>query len=354
MTTTPPGRRLRSLLATAGLVATAVAVPVTASATDAQATTNDRADAATGWLARQLVDGDHFEVDFGGQKFPDQGLTIDAIFAFASAKSSGTNSAKAAAWLARPEIISGYAGDGATESYAGATAKLTLAAQVRGTNPATFGGVNLPARLRALITPSGRVSDKSAFGDFSNAFSQSLAIIALKRTPGGVPARVVNFAVGTQCADGGFPIVLDASPCVSDTDATATVVQALLAAGRRTDADEGLAWLASKQQRNGGLSSTDGDPAIAPNSNTTGVAGQAFKAGGRYANAVRAGVFVLLRQQGCTKPLANRGAIAFDTSGFDPETAPRATAQAVLALGGADLAHLSAAGSRPEAFTLRC
>ena len=37
------------------------------------------AKAAAGWLARQLTDGDHFEVKFGDETFPDQGLTIDGV-----------------------------------------------------------------------------------------------------------------------------------------------------------------------------------------------------------------------------------------------------------------------------------
>jgi hypothetical protein len=70
-----------------------------------------------------LVDGERFEVGFGGTKFPDQGLTIDAIFAFGSAGVSGTYGANAIAWLAKPGILSGYIGDGTVEAYAGATAK---------------------------------------------------------------------------------------------------------------------------------------------------------------------------------------------------------------------------------------
>lgn len=346
--------RLRSLLTATAVMLTSLAVPVTATA---HTTTSDRADAASGWLARQLVDGDHFEADFGGEKFPDQGLTADAILGFAATRSAGVSSARAAGWLARPEILTGYAGDGATESYAGATAKLTLVAEVRGTNPEKFGGVDLVARLRALVTPSGRVSDRSAFGDFSNAISQSLAIIALRRTRGGVPASVVNYAVATRCADGGYPVFFDSAPsapCAGDTDATAFVAQALLATHRYADANRALSWLAARQQPNGGLSSFDGDGSTAPNTNTTGVAGQAFRAGGRLGNAVKARAFVLSLQQGCSAPVADRGAIAFDATGFDTATATRATPQAVFALGGAGLARLSATGSAPRAATLRC
>ena len=125
-----------------------------------------QADAAAGWLARQMVDGDHVEVDFGGVSYPDAGLTVDGVFAFASTRSANTGGAAAATWLAAN--LTGYIGDGTTEAYAGATAKASLAAQVRGLDPANFGGVDLPARLRGLLTASGRFSDRSEFGDFSN------------------------------------------------------------------------------------------------------------------------------------------------------------------------------------------
>lgn len=42
---------------------------------------------------------------------------------------------------------------------------------------------------------------------------------------------------------------------------------------------------------------------------------------------------------------ANAGAIAFDGTGFDSTTAPRATTQAVLGLAGANLGTLTSADS---------
>ena len=43
--------------------------------------------------------------DADGVAYPDQGLTIDAILAFAAAKVADADAAKATAWLARPEIL---------------------------------------------------------------------------------------------------------------------------------------------------------------------------------------------------------------------------------------------------------
>lgn len=336
-------------LALVPLAGTATAAPAPAAAAPRTVLPDD---AAAGWLARQLVDGDHFENSFGGVAYPDQGLTIDAVLAFAAAKVAGTAQARATAWLARPENVTGYLGDGGTESYSGATAKLLLLTAVRRANPRDFGGVDLVARLRALLTPSGRFADRSAFGDFSNAFGQSYAILALNRTTAGAPASAAAFLAAEQCADGGVPITFGLATCAGDVDATALAVQALRSAGRTAEAGRGVAWLVTKQQRGGGLAAGDGTGT--PNANSTGVAGQAFADAGRVVPAVRAGVYLATLQVRCAGPAAERGAIPFDASGFDPATAPRATAQAILGLTGVGLSRLTATGSRPGAPVLAC
>jgi hypothetical protein len=334
-------RRLGVGLALA-LAVTAVGVPASA------APTLDRGDAAAGWLARQMVDGQRFEVVFDGVSYPDQGLTLDAVYAFAATKTARTNADAALAWLAQPAILTGYIGDG-TEAYAGATAKLALAVEVSAANPAAFGGVDLIARLRGLQAPSGRFTDRSAFGDFTNAFSQSFAILALDRTAAGVPAASVSYLAATRCADGGYPLLFEQSTCDSQVDATAMATQALLAVGDLADARPGLAWLAAHQQPDGGFA----DAGVA-NANSTGLAAQALHSGGRLVAAAQAKVFLRSLQVNCTGPVADRGAIAFTPGGFDPATAPRATAQGVLGLAAVGYAHLSAVGSIASAPTLGC
>jgi hypothetical protein len=312
--------------------------------------TLNRADAAAGWLARQMTDGQHFEVVFDGVAFPDQGLTIDAIFAFAATRRGDDYAARATAWLAGPDILTGYIGDGAGEAYSGATAKLALAVQVRGADPTAFGGVDLIARLRGLQAPSGRFTDRSAFGDFSNVFGQSFAILALQRTPAGVPATALSFLVASACDDGGFPVFFDAPTCVSDVDATAMAVQALRAAGRSRAAAPAVRWLVDAQTAGGGFSNGAGTA----NANSTGLAGQALLASGRLVAATRAVLFLRSLQAGCSAPAADRGAIAFTAGGLDPTTDVRATAQGILGLAGVGFAQLSAAGSTGAAPTLFC
>ncbi|MGW2548246.1 peptidase, partial [Kitasatospora sp. NPDC001574] len=296
----PALRRTLGLLAIPALaLATALPAVTAAHATPAQSSAPTvRPDAAAaGWLARQLVDGDHFESVFDGTAYPDQGLTIDAVLAFAASRSSDQAAAKATAWLARPDVIGGYLGDGTTEAYAGATAKLLLAVEVRGENPTAFGGVDLPDRLRSLQSPSGRFSDRSQWGDYSNAFGQSLALIALKRTPGGAPAAAVDFLADSQCAEGGFPVSYGQATCASDADATALAVQALAATGRTAKANAGLGWLTGHQNADGGFAAAG---ATTSNANTTGLATQALFSGGRFGAGLKGWSSLVKLQQGCS------------------------------------------------------
>jgi hypothetical protein len=331
---------------TVALGCTAVVAPALA-ATKASAPT--RPQAAAGWLARQMVKGSHFVTVDDGVTYPAQGETIDAIFAFAATKSANAYGSRAIEWLEGSAVLSNYIGAG-TESYAGPTAKLALAAEVRGVNPAKFGKVNLIARLAKLLTKSGRYSDHSAYGDYSNAFSQSLAIIALSRH-GGAPAKAVSFLISSECKNGGYPLDFAQKTCVSDTDATALAAQALLAAGQRAAAVRGLNWLVSVQKRNGGLDAAGG---TRPNANTTGLAGEAFAAAGWKYHPELAAKFLTSLQVGCSAPVAQRGALKYDSTGFAKSTAVDATAQGILGLADISLAKLSASGSSSGTPRLAC
>jgi hypothetical protein len=338
--------RAAVFLITLALGCTVAAAPALAS--NVPAPTSGQA--ASGWLARQMLGGSHFVTVYGGVSYPNQGETIDAIFAFAATKSANGYGARAIDWLGRAGVLSGYIGSG-TESYAGATAKLALAAEVRGISPVRFGGINLIKRLAKLLTKSGRYSDHSTFGDFSNAFSQALAIIALTRQ-GGAPAKAVRFLASSECKNGGFPLNFGEKTCVSDTDSTAIDVQALLATGQRAAANRGLTWLARVQHRNGGF---DAVGAKEPNANTTGLAGEAFAAAGWSKRAALARKFVLSLQVGCSAGhSAPLGAIAYDSAGFVRSSAIDATAQGILGLADISLAKLSSRGSAYGDPRLRC
>jgi len=297
--------------------------------------TDDPAGAAVGWLAGEFVDGNHLETIFDGVGYPDYGLTADAVLAFDGADVAQDAAVSATGWLA--DNVEAYVGtgDGAAESYAGSLAKLALVAAAQGEDPAAFGGVDLITRLTALRDPvSGRFSDASEFGDFSNAITQSLAVISLLRADSTDDAAAgAGYLAGTQCDDGGFPLLFEQAICTSQADATGFAVQALLAAGRSVEATAGLDYLEDTQQDDGGFQ----DAGVA-NANSTALAGQALSAGERTDAADAAAAFLQTLQVGCDGPADARGSIAFDAAGTGDTQ--RATAQGIAGLTGVPLVEV--------------
>ncbi|MTD15635.1 LPXTG cell wall anchor domain-containing protein [Nakamurella sp. YIM 132087] len=323
------------------LAAPALAVPA-----EGPVYTTDPAAGAAGWLARQLVDGDHMQTDFGGTKYDDQGLTADVILALDSAKVGQDAAAAATGWLA--DNVRTYVGNGETESYAGALAKTILVADAQGEDPRNFGGVDLVVQLENLHSQTGRYSDVSEYGDYSNAITQSLAIIALNRTTDAAPQDAGASLRSLQCQDGGFALSYDVQPCVSDPDGTAHAIQAL---NPGESQEAALDYLEGIQQENGGFTAaaTGGVPG-AVNSNTTGLATAALLKGDRPDPAA-AGMQYLTGLQ-VTVNGDDVGAIAYDGTGFDATTAPRATSQAILGLIGADLNTVDNTDAAAEAPVL--
>lgn len=300
---------------------------------------------ASAWLGRQFVDGNHLQTVYGETAYDDPGLTLDAVIAFAASKSNRTRADAALDWLADPTRLAGYLGDGTTESYVGAHAKLALALQITGRNAYGYGRRNVVAELSELQGEHGRFRDRSTYGDYANAFGQSLGAIALQRAGRTYRAgAAAGYLASQACADGSVPITFDTNPCSGDADATALAVQAFLATGRTGKAREAAAWLRA-------------NAVPGTNSNTAGLVAAALESTGAAADARAAAssrAFIRGLQQGCTTPAGRRGAIAFLPGPFDKDAAPRATAQAIVGLAGADLATLSAAGSTSGAPAMTC
>ncbi len=316
----------------------------------AQAAAADPAQVAAGWLGAQLADGNHMETVFSGTAYPDAGLTADVVFALDAAGVAQSAAAAATTWLKGQ--VGSYTGDGTTESYAGALSKLALVAQAQGQDPRAFGGSDLLTRLSGqLDSGTGRFKDISAYGDYSNAITQSLAILALERDAT-APAAAVDYLVGQQCPNGGVPLSFEQATCSPDVDATGYAVQALQAAGRTSAVDAALTWLVGQQRSNGGFGGTG--PTAETNSNSTGLAMVALGLGGRTAAQGAARGYLLSLQVGCAGAAANRGAIAYSGGGFSAGTAPRATSQAIPGLAAVGLGTVSSSGATAGSPTLAC
>lgn len=339
----PRWRRAVTLLAGCGA---AVALSLAGQPAHADPVTNDPAEAAAGWLASQLVDGERFEFDSG---VPDGGLTIDAVLAFAATKVAGDHAEAALDWLATPAALSSYLGHDFGLRIAGSYAKLAFGAQVFGHDPTSFGGVDLLAELDELRDDDGRYRNDPVDGDFSNAISQSLAILATERADG-APKDAVDFLVEAQCSDGGFPTFFDADTCTSDVDTTALVIQTLFAVDRDQDAAAGLGWLVDQQQPNGGFRATP--PTDVINANSTGLAAQALRVAGEDAAADQAVAYLRSLQVGCDGPEEDRGMVVHTEAA--PGDVPRATAQAILGLAGVGFDELDGTGLVADVPVLDC
>ncbi len=323
-------------------------------------TSTDPTLVAAGFLERELAVGGHHLENYG---YPDYGLTIDAVLALDAAGAGQTEATAATQYIA--DNITSYISyepvpaPPQPELYAGATAKALVLAAAQGVNPRAFGGVDLIASLQSLEEPSGRFSDQSQYGNYSNLIGQSLGVIGLTRA--GTPPSAASVAIirANQCSDGGFSLSFGASPCSSDPDVTAFAVQALFAVGGvgDSDAQQGLDYLAGIQGADGGVGGAG--PTAPANANSTGLAGQAFLAGGRTAQARSAQAFLRALQYDCSAPVALRGGIAYDSAAKAAATEVtdqdrRSSAQSVLALAGTPLFAVSATGADATAPDLAC
>ena len=128
--------RIGALLLAATLV---MSVPVAAEASHSPG----KADKAADWLADEL-ERNRMHGSYGGFNYTDWGLTVDTLFALSAEGSKTRRVNKIARVLSNH--VEDYTGGG-TERYAGASAKLLLAAKVARKNVRNFGGYNLRARV---------------------------------------------------------------------------------------------------------------------------------------------------------------------------------------------------------------
>ena len=325
---------------------------------------------AAQWLADELTNG-----LIVGENGPDFGLTIDTGMALSTVVDQGAvNAAITTAVEAR---IGDYIGDGTKESYAGPLAKAAVYAKVAKQNPASYGGVNLIARLeeRTADVPAdpaaepqaaaiaGRIFDKSEFGNYANVVGQSYAVRALTQSRSTEAAAARDFLLKQQCASGYFRTSFEkanvpnqactegAPGSEADPDATALAVINLVESDDKTPAvmaalDKAGAWLVDRQRNSGAFRAAA--PISKINTNSTAIGGFALGLLRERDAALKAALWVRKNQPvdkyKCRTALTkDTGAVAYrkdrvkdsSTTGIPAAARDewrRATAQAILGL----------------------
>ncbi|HET7529807.1 MAG TPA: hypothetical protein VFJ98_02495 [Mycobacteriales bacterium] len=337
----------RGLVALAAVAAVATTGPSVASAT----TTHSRPEAAAGWLARQLAGSGHDHiVAFGSAQ---AGATADAVLSMDAAGVAQDAARRATHWLATHAKSYATSGSGYDP---GRLAKLLLVAEAQRANVHGFGGIDLVRELRGAEQPSGAFTNTADAGSGDNPVSQALALIALSHT-GSLrswpDAAAIGWLVGQQCGDGGFMFSTQTTPAntCTDVDSTGIAAQALLTVHSSAAADA-VHWVRAHRNSDGGYGLAFGSNEQQSNTNSTAVAVQTLLQAGSTGGY---GLSWLRRHQiGCSGLASRRGALKYDDTKFEINSATFATAQAGQALAKRWLGDISRRGAVAEAPRLAC
>ncbi|RKE18884.1 prenyltransferase/squalene oxidase repeat-containing protein [Streptomyces sp. TLI_171] len=180
---------------------------------------------------------------------------------------------------------------------------------------------------------------------YDGVWRQSLALIALQQEKV-VPAdSAVQWLLGQQCEDGGWPSYrAEGAPCTpatEDTNATAMAVQALTAlGGHQPQAGRGVEWLRAQQNPDGTWAY---NPGAAGDADSTALVVNALLAAGADPAQVGAAPHTAYDglasfQLGCAAAADQRGAFVYQPVPNAPAAANTlASAQALLAAAGGHL-----------------
>lgn len=167
-----------------------------------------------------------------------------------------------------------------------------------------------------------------------DVIGHAFAMLGLHAVGKEIPAKAIDFLRSTQTPEGGWAFSGDTTAGGSDTNTTAVVLQALVAAGAAGKEDavvkKAISFLDSQQNTDGGFPYQKSDPQSSESDvNSTAYVSQAMYALGYYATADKANAFMAGLQK-------SNGAFQWKKS--EPDDNPGATYQAIPALLHATLA----------------
>ena len=206
----------------------------------------------------------------GFESTSDPGVTADAVVALASARQAGVDVGSAIedalAYLEAEGLA--YA-----ETGAGQRAKLILAVVAAGDDPSSFAGQDLVESLFATEPETG------IYG--SGLFDHALVTLAAAAVGSDRTAALAEPFASYQTPDGSWAFDTSTAAGGGDTNTTALVVQALVAAGMGDSPaiEPALAFLGMAQAPGGGFAYQPADPLV-PDANSTALALQALFAAG--------------------------------------------------------------------------
>lgn len=198
------------------------------------------------------------------------GSTADALFALAAAGLNGSEfknggaSATAGLVAATPEAVKDI----------GVAAKFVLAALLAGQEPRTLGGADVVAVVQNGFDPVTELYGK-------DTTSSALAVLALNAAGEQIQPQALAKLEQSQLPDGGWSFD-GTAPTGSDTNTTAMVLQALIAANGTADVrTRALDYLRTQQNDDGGFPySQTSQFGNASDANSTAVTVQAILAAG--------------------------------------------------------------------------
>lgn len=234
--------------------------------------------AATAWLLAQQDASGGFP-GYSGDL--DAGVTTDAVMALAAAAdtdpAAGAAIDKAVAYLAAN-------GEAYAQAGAGQAAKLALAAVAGGRDPRTFVGSDLFKVMQEPPTTSVQNPIAGIWGD--SLYAHALVILAFSAVGELPPDSALEPLRATQGADGGWAFDGSTEAGAADSNTTSMVIQALVAAGYGESelVPPALAFLETLRLPDGsGYAYGPGDPLTA-DSNSTALVAQALIAAGEDAS----------------------------------------------------------------------
>jgi len=197
-------------------------------------------DAALDWLAGQQAPDGGFSNGFAPQSDP--GATADAMLA---ALSGGIRPSE---WtvegLTALDFLEQVVREGDV-SGPGQAAKIALTVEAAGLDARAFGGADLIAQVLGGYDPQSGL-----FG--SGPYDSGLAVLALDASGEALPPGALEGLVRLRVPDGSFSFSGDQTPGAGDSNTTAIIVQALLAAGAAEQVGPSLAYFRAVQNPDGG------------------------------------------------------------------------------------------------------